>query len=309
MRLKEKLTFEELMSHMKEKGIRFEIVSEKEAEAFLHDHNYYMKLASYRMNYLKCPPESKRAGEYQCLDFAYLKELSTIDMHLRYLIMQMCLDIEHALKVQLLTNVTENENEDGYKIVKSFLTDEDKEMGILKSIRAHKSGEYCSDLIDSYYPYFPVWVLVELISFSSLVHVISFYDKTYQSSILIDSKYINIVRDFRNACAHSNCLINQLAKELPGEPDSRITTFVSGMKGISKAVRVKYLHRSFTYNFTTLLFVYDYYVPESAKKKRYQELQGFLNGRVVTYKEYFKTNAMLCGTYNFVKKLIDNLCI
>lgn len=31
-------------------------------------------------------------------------------------------------------------------------------------IHKHKSGEYCKNLIEKYYPYFPIWVLVELIS-------------------------------------------------------------------------------------------------------------------------------------------------
>ena len=72
--------------------------------------NYYMKLASYRANYDK----RKSNDEYINLDFAYLKELSTIDMYLRYIILQMCLDIEHALKTRLLKDIEDNLEEDGY---------------------------------------------------------------------------------------------------------------------------------------------------------------------------------------------------
>ncbi len=70
-------TSDELISHMKIKGIKFDIVKE-EAKIFLQNNNYYMKLASYRANYDK----RKSNGEYINLDFAYLRELSTIDMHL-----------------------------------------------------------------------------------------------------------------------------------------------------------------------------------------------------------------------------------
>ncbi len=41
-------TSDELITHMKIKGIKFEIVKEEDAKIFLQNNNYYMKLASYR---------------------------------------------------------------------------------------------------------------------------------------------------------------------------------------------------------------------------------------------------------------------
>ena len=46
-------TSDELISHMKIKGIKFDIAKEDDAKAFLQNNNYYMKLASYRANYDK----------------------------------------------------------------------------------------------------------------------------------------------------------------------------------------------------------------------------------------------------------------
>ena len=112
--MKRLLTTDQLITHMKSKGITFNIISESDAKVFLQENNYYMKLASYRENYSKYSV-GKKAGQYINLDFAYLKELSTFDMHLRYLIIQMCLDLEHALKVSLLTHVEKNPKEDGYE--------------------------------------------------------------------------------------------------------------------------------------------------------------------------------------------------
>ena len=92
------MTAEELVAHMKEKGIEFSIISEEDAIDFLSNHNYYLKLASYRTNYKKIS-SGKQAGQYQNLDFAYLIELSTIDMYLRYIIVQMSLDIAEFAQI------------------------------------------------------------------------------------------------------------------------------------------------------------------------------------------------------------------
>ncbi|KDE64792.1 hypothetical protein FUSO4_07410, partial [Fusobacterium necrophorum DJ-1] len=106
---KSKQSSSQLIEHMKEKGIKFNIVNEVEAQQFLENNNYYFKLAAYRNNY-----EKNSEGKYLNLDFAYLKELSIIDMELRYLILQMALDIEHFIKVKILNDIEKNDLEDGY---------------------------------------------------------------------------------------------------------------------------------------------------------------------------------------------------
>ena len=144
--IKKLLTVDQLIDHMKYRGIKFKEISEEEAKIFLNNNNYYMKLASYRANYVKCQ-SGEREGQYQNLDFAYLKELSTLDMYLRYMIMEMALDIEHAIKVKIIRDVADNPEEDGYNIMKKFL-EKNNNINILKKIKSHKSGEYCKDLIE-----------------------------------------------------------------------------------------------------------------------------------------------------------------
>ena len=73
--MKQLLTTDELIAHMKQKGITFQITSEQNAQNFLSQNNYYMKLASYRENYPKYTSGTK-TGQYINLDFAYLQELS-----------------------------------------------------------------------------------------------------------------------------------------------------------------------------------------------------------------------------------------
>lgn len=63
----------------------------------------------------------------------------------------------------------------------------------------------------------------------------------------------------------------------------------------------------FAYNIVTLLYVYDLLVQEAPKQKRYAQLKEFMNDRVVRNGDYFKSNSKICSTYNFLKKVIDNL--
>ena len=304
--MKQLLSIEELIQHMKNRGITFNEISENDAKQFLQNNNYYMKLAAYRANYDKCDT-GKRQGQYKKLDFGYLKELSTIDMYLRYIVMDMCLDIEHVIKVRLIKNITNNPSEDGYDIVRKFIAQDDN-LRILKNIRSHKSGEYCKDLIEKYYPYFPVWVFVELISFGDLLYFCSFYEKIYGVQI-INNKLMNTVRDVRNAAAHSNCLLNKMTEKIDStkQVNNEISRFIIGMKNISKTSRVNNLSYKFTNSFVTVLYVYDSLMNEIPKQKRYKEIQEFMNGRVVKNKQFFQSNSKIVGVYNFHKKVIDNL--
>ena len=43
---------------------------------------------------------------------------------------------------------------------------------------------YCKDLIAKYYPYFPIWVFVELISFGDLLYFCYFCEKRYKVKIV-----------------------------------------------------------------------------------------------------------------------------
>lgn len=311
--MKKLLTTAELINHMKEKGITFNIVSEHDAEIFLSQNNYYMKLASYRANYPKYTSGAK-LGQYINLDFAYLKELSTIDMHLRYLIIKMCLDIEHALKVALVSRVEKNPKEDGYELIRRFIgytnqRGQQQNEYILKKIRSHKSSDYSKDLIEKYYPYFPVWVFVELISFGDLTYLTAFYDDLYHDEI-VNNKFMNIVRDMRNASAHSNCLINKLFEPLNTNQqiDSTISNYVKNVPGISDKTRTKNLKYRVVYSFVILLYIYDLIMPDGlAKSKRHAEIKDLFNNRMRRHKSYFSAHSQIKGVYEFVQKIVDNL--
>ena len=89
-----KLTIEDQVAYMKNKGITFDHCSEKDAVRFLQESTYFFKVKAFDKNYIAHP----KTGHYYNLDFSYLMELSTLDMRLRRLILHATLDIEHFLK-------------------------------------------------------------------------------------------------------------------------------------------------------------------------------------------------------------------
>jgi len=302
--MKDLLTAKGLIAHMEKKGISFNRISKEDAQGFLENNNYYMKLASYRANYKKHSTGSK-AGQYIGLDFSCLQELSKLDMRIRYLAFQMALDIEHFMKVKLLNSIENNPKEDGYKIIQSFIA-RDEKLGTLRTIHAHKASSYCKDLIDKYYPYFPAWVFVELISFGDLAYLCEFYNETYGVEIG-DRILLNSVRDIRNASAHSNCLINNLT---PGNNNAHqsVVDRVKKISSISENSRDKKLSNKCIYDFVCLLYAYDEIVSSPVtKQRRYDELEVFFEDRMIQNKDWFKNNNMITSSYSFIKKILDSI--
>ena len=88
----------ELVPYLKKKNIKFEKISEQEAEEYLRNNNNYYNLTSYKHNFLKYPsPAGQYEGLYQDLDFAYLKDMAIIDHRVRLLFFKIIIDIEHYL--------------------------------------------------------------------------------------------------------------------------------------------------------------------------------------------------------------------
>ena len=109
---KPKLTISEQIKDLKNKGVTFDLISEGDACHYLTYDNYYFKLKSYAKNYDRYLSTAKK-GQYINLDFAYLKDLADIDSALRKTVLNISLDIEHALKVQVMRDSSINDKCDG----------------------------------------------------------------------------------------------------------------------------------------------------------------------------------------------------
>ena len=78
-----KLTIEQQVNHLKDKGVTFVLCTEDQAVSFLKYSTFFFKVKAFDKDYVVNPT----TGKYLNLDFAYLMELSILDMHLRRLIL------------------------------------------------------------------------------------------------------------------------------------------------------------------------------------------------------------------------------
>lgn len=299
---KRKKSVDDLLRHMEDKGITFQKASREEARGFLRNNNYYFKLAAYRANYAK-RQRGKYAGQYLNLDFAYLKELSVIDMHLRYLILQMCLDIEHHVKLMLMRDIEENPDEDGYTLVEHFDPDKTKRAAILRKSK----NSYAHDLICKYENFlnYPVWSLCELIDFGGLCALYKTYREMYPNREgLPKYSLLNPIRNLRNAAAHSNCLIYKL-RATSQTNVSDIYRIVSSIPSIKRNARDQYLHIIPIHDFAVLLYWYSTYVKSSGLlRKRKKDLYSLFFNRMTRNAEYFKDNQYIQNAYLFCVRLV-----
>lgn len=312
-----KKTAEELIEKIKEKNIRCNIKSEVEIIEYLKIHNNYFRTASYRKNYEK-HSSGQNEGKYIDLDFGYLTELATIDMHLRFIVLKMCLDLEHSLKVRLLYDISINDEEDGYDIVKCFL---ERNQQMLIDIFYKSRSTYVGDLINKYFIFekdsndkiipekttinCPIWAFMEIITFGDFTKFYSMYYNTYPNGEDYTA-LLNSIKSLRNACAHNNCLIHNLRKGIT-KPTSRISQFISKIPNISKSERKNVLSVRVIYELTALIYLYGMVIFEPVKQYRLKELQELINNRMLKNEEFFSNQDIIKSSYKFLRKTVDFL--
>ena len=316
---KPKQTALQLVMKMKdEKGIQFKYTSESKAENYLANVNNYLRTAAYRKNYQK-HTKGINNGKYIELDFAYLQELSTIDMHFRFIISKMCLDIEHDLKVQMLKNIENDSSTDGYDIVEKFLS---QNTYIIGKLEANSTSPFTSDLIYKYftiqgiynparrkqenkivaYDDCPAWVLLEMLTFGDFIRFYEFYHAT-RNFPKLSTPVINLVKSLRNGTAHNNCILADLAHGT-SRPPREISQEIAKISSISTNQRQKKLSCRPMLEFTSLLYVYKSVVSDKVKYHRIKELKKLFFKRMLEKKGFFKNNDLIKSNYEFACKII-----
>lgn len=301
------------IAHLKLKGVKFEYMSEDAAKAYLQQNNNYFKLRAYRKNFPK-HPGGEHKGQYINLDFAELKDLSIIDMRMRYVFIHMALDIEHFAKVKLLRAIEESPN-DGYQIVKDYcdslkLQDIENDTKRYESLQSeldrNRGNVYCGGIIEKYENEYPVWAFIEIISFGTLVHFYSFCADQLNLKDLKDDYYLLMtIKELRNAAAHSNCIIHDMgAKDQKYKPNFDM---LRELKTISKATRDSQLKNERMRQMITLLYTHKKIVASSGVRNHIKSELSQLVERMYHHIDYYQDNSNILMSFKFFKKCVDIL--
>ena len=299
-----KLSIPQQIQHMENKGITYNIYSKEQAENFLGQSTYFFKIKAYVKNY----PINPKTGKYKGVDFAYLMELSVLDMLLRRLILHASLDIEHYLKVRLMNRLNENSEDDGYRIVYKFFQ---KYPEIEASVYKKANNSYCKDLVNKLQKDgFALWNVIEVLTFGDFIRLYKLYDQENGS---IDASLVRSlfpVRCLRNAAAHNNCLLNSLLRpySLEIKPYRYLNSYIGKIPGVRPTSREKKLSNPVIHDFVALLYVYRQVVSSEKTVEHFsQELHGLFEDRMQKHAEYFTANESIVSSYVFVMKIINHL--
>ena len=288
------LTPLEQIAHLRSKGVRFDLISETEACSYLAENNNYFRIRSYRTNFEKVA-EGTRRGQYANLDFKMLVDLSIVDMLLRNELLPMSLDIEHFSKVRLLRAI-EARSEDGYDIVADFLNSQDRQNRdgsvtntTKREIERGRKSAYTANLLNKYPEHdYPAWVFMEVVAFGTFLSFYKFSSERFGSKTLRDEFYLlQSVKSIRNACAHNNCILNNMTNGT----------------SMFNAQRRSKMRIDIFQQIATTFFMHQKLSSSGIKEHRTESLLKF-EKRMNKHSDYYKDNYQVTSGFSFISQLI-----
>lgn len=316
---KEKFSVDEQVEYLIYKGIKFNHINRVKAKELLTYNSYYFKLTSYRKNFKK-----NIKGKYIGLEFAGLYELSKLDMYFRYIVIQMSLEIEHAVKTTLVRIITEDENEDGYDIVFEydvFLENKFYSNPINKNktyrsfyekiMQRDKAREsYQNDLYNKRHAYPSIWVIIELMSYYELINFISFYssqEKNDYQKLEDVNQLMKYTANLRNVAAHNKPILASITVEGPLKILNRkVYSIATNKVKLSNLEIKRYISNYRLHDFLCLLILHKNFIrSELAREARSKELLEF-EIRCKRDAHLFKENDEIENVFNIFCKMLYN---
>ncbi len=305
------LSIDEQIEQMKQQGITFNLCSEDEARGYLSNRTYYFKLRSYRTLFIK-RVGGKRDGQYINLDFGHLRALASLDRDLRYALLPLTLDVEHAARTKLMRNVAERAEEDGYTVCADYMRD------LNHDERRRRKGDvgqldkdiYCQALLAKYGKdpaKMPLWVLLEVFSFGSFIDLYLYCSVRWDDDKMANEHYLlRQAKSVRNACAHSSGIINGFR-----EVDDSVATDQNVEKALAKTtlshrVRTSRMENPRIKQIATLMYQHSMTITEGKGRKNAVESMQQLKGRMAEVMDLMPKNDAVVSSLTFLTVLIDS---
>lgn len=300
---KPKLSINDQVDYLENKGVSFTITNKSDANNFLTNNSYFYKLKSYSKNFDK----RTNNGTYTHLEFAYLKELSTLDLHFRRFCLRLTLDIEHTLKTKLIRDFNQNPNCDGYEIVENYL---EENSDLSRKLREHRPTGYTAkdSVLNKYEMDLAIWNFIEIVEFGNFINFCNYYYSTYPNSDYQKIKnMLWSVKCIRNSSAHNNCLLHNLRPNVYSNfsRNQHVTLLLTNNLRVSRASIQKRMSIPTIHDFIISLLVYKQ-ITQSKNMINffYKDLHTLINIRFRKNQSYFRNNPLLQSNYNFLRKVI-----
>lgn len=294
------LTIDEQITHCKSKGITFHICNEDKAKNYLDKHNTYFRIRAYRKNFSK-----NGKGEYVNLDFGHLLDLSIIDFEFRRILLDMALNIEHYSKLKIINYVLKRKPGDAYYLIKNFIG---YRPNIKSSLINQKRSPYDEDLYNKFGApeKMPIWVFVEFLSFSELIQLINYSSQYFQDKDLESfGNQLYDIKAVRNACAHDNCLLNDIVHNNRTSKVSYLLSTALGKISIKKSTQKSKLSNRKISQIASVLYFHTRIVESPGLQKHVSLRLNNLRNRFFRDNTFDK-NLSLRTTFEFFSKIIDN---
>lgn len=333
-----KLSVDKQITYLKyQKGISFDEMSEESAKTVLQEHTYYYKVTCFRKNFSK-----DVQGKYLNVDFALLNDLAVIDMRLRYLLLHLTLDLEHALKTRLIESITTS-YEDGYSIVEEFNEYEREKYenrvrntspgmhpAVYRDVqsmhmRKVRSTEYDYHLINTYNPKgqdmkpLPIWAFLEKISYGGLEKFIRFYVEHKKNNYKMFKAATDLLmysKRIRDAAAHNRPILinignNHHAGTIKKRVSSDVERFIIQRSGYSKdkpehAKLMKRMMNIKVHDLMCVFMLHHLYVASTAIRKTRQADIDALIVRASYRKHLYLSHPNMINVFDLFAKVLHS---
>ncbi|MBM6907591.1 Abi family protein [Collinsella intestinalis] len=203
-------TPEQQVELLKGKGVTFERCAEGRALDILTSGETYLHLSAYRVLFQR-HEDGPHAGKFVNLDFGDLLDVSCFDDALRETFRLLAKDVERTIRARLVSEAA-GRGEDGYGIVADFASSLPRRFreGLRRElISRSQADEYAGSLIDHYRDAMPVWVLLEVVPFGTLLAFYLFCVERWDEESRREIHYaLKNVKAIRNCASHAGCLCN-----------------------------------------------------------------------------------------------------